>query len=297
MKAGIDLSGIHLDPVDYFSLDYAHANIYYEVKCKATKSLECNNIKPWYELKNILRESLININKYKRLKKIVTEICSFNNDHCEMIIEKSDFLALAYTYNDIDFFKNLPLSFEAAIFVLGSIQEKDKSRVLNSNWISGIKSRYVKFLLLNFNNKNKEILEACNSSSDKTGCFLSYKYNKEGRVNINKFKEFCSSGDGQSCTILKIYNMGLDKYVNDSTTIFPGILGNMESLIASDIANSFKFKITSFLSLKRNTIIVFLIFVVFIFQIYIIHLYSKSKDVFSYIRKKTLEEIKSKLKL
>jgi hypothetical protein len=295
MKSNFNYQDLDLSPREFFSTEIALSNYYYESKCQNSSSSVCVKLKPWHDLKNIMLEALDKREVYERLKKIVSEICGQDDLNCKMIIEDSNFLALSYIYSDIDFFKMLPLSYEGASFISGSIQQKDSDYVLNPDWLLKIKSRYLKFMLLNFDKKNDQILDECMKSKDKSGCFLSFHDVKSAKKNVSILKDFCLSGDSQSCIILNIFKLGLESYTSDEIQMI-SLLEQKEVLIGSELVNRIQFKIASFLAKNRNIILVLLIFIVLVFQVYIIHLYSKSSDVFQYIRAKTIEDLKNKLK-
>jgi len=296
MRLNFNFTNIHITPEQFLQMEFGLSSIYYELKCDKGLSNECISLSPWHELKNLIHESLINKAKFARLKKITNEICSTKGWQCNLLLENSNFLILAFIHQDIDFFIDLPLNFEASRFIMESIQQKDSKKVLDIKWLLKVKSNYLRFLLLNFSSQNDLILEECKQGQDKSGCFLSFKDNRSGRENLLKLKEFCSHGDFHSCSLVNIYEQNLDRYFSGGQPIYPTMIEQKEELIGWDITNSFTFKLGSFLSKHRNAIIITLIFLTLIFQFYIVHLYSKSSEVFKYIREKTLEEIYAKLK-
>jgi hypothetical protein len=297
MQANFKYSNLKISKEDYFIMDLAVADSYHILKCKnSASSDECKAIGSVYELRMLMHEALVDKNKYSRLKLVVGQICQTSEDFCQLVLNNSHFLTLSFTYRDIDYFKTLPLSFDASQFVMGSIQEFKGKEVLSDEWLNDVKSPFLKYLLLNFDNRHSQIKKECEQKPDKSGCFLGIKDVGEGRKELSLLKSYCSAGDKQSCILVNIYNKDLDKYVDDGFFIYPSFLDYKESLLGWDFTSSFSYKLSSFLAHKRNLILVSLILLLLIFQMYIIHLYSKSSDVFKYIRTKTMEEIKAKIK-
>jgi hypothetical protein len=223
------------------------------------------------------------------LKKEVSRICKTQKKKCHLILNNSNFLALAYTYRDFNFFKTLPLSYEASTFIVLSM-----NIALSDEWIHTVNSPYLRYLLFNVYNSYEAILNSCKENSDKRGCFLAFKDIRSAKDNIPALKKFCLGGDEDSCTVLKIFDSNLDQYI-DKDHDLRGIIDYKETLIAEEFTRSFRFRVASFISSKRNQIIVLLTFINLLFQLYIIHLYLKSNDIFKYIRSKTIQEIRSKL--
>lgn len=296
MRENFNYSNIQISKEDFFIIDLAVADSYQMLKCtNPTQTGECNAIGAVYKLRMLMHEALVDKSKYSKLKLVVRNICQSSPEFCELLLNNSNFLILSLTYRDIDYFKTLPLSFEASHFVTGSIQKLQEKEVLSNEWLKDVKSPFLKNLLLNFGERHSEIKKECEGKSDKAGCFLGIKDVGEGRGQLTLLKSYCEAGDKQSCVLVNIYNRGLDQYVDNRYFIYPSFIDYKESLVGWDFTSSLSYKLASFLAHKRNLILVSLIFLLLISQIYIIHLYSKSSDVFKYIRTKTIEELKSKI--
>ncbi len=290
MKANNNFSKIYVSEEDFFIANKALTDLYFESRCNNDHTNKCNSLFELNLIKSLMHESLVKKDKYLILKREVSRICKTKKNECHLILNNSNFLALAYTYRDFNFFKTLPLSYEASIFIIQSM-----NTAFNDEWIYTVNSPYLRNLLFNAYDSYEAIFKSCKENSDKRGCFLAFKDIHSAKENIPTLKEFCSGGDESSCTILKIFDSNLDQYVDKNYDLRGGIIEYKETLIAEEFTRSFRFRVASFISSKRNQIIVLLTFINLLFQLYIIHLYLKSNDIFKYIRSKTIQEIRSKL--
>lgn len=296
MRENFNYSNILIEKEDFFVLDFAIADSYNLLKCgKSNSSDYCKSIRLVHDLRMLMHESLVDKDKYYRLKSVVNKICQSSDKLCNLILNDSHFLIFSFTYRDIDYFKTLPLSFEASEFVVTSILQSRTKEIMNNDWLYDIKSPYLRYILLRLDRRYSQIHKECEKKSDKSGCFLGFKNVQEVREQFSLLKTYCSGGDDQSCILANIFYKGLDKYVSGELLIWPTFLDYKESLLGWEFTSSPTYKISSFIAQKRDLILMYLIFIILVFQIYIIVLFSKSSDVFKYIKTKTLEELKAKI--